>query len=177
MKHSANVAFGGMIAALSVALMFSSSLFPFATYAIPAIAGMLLMVVCAQMGYRWAALIYAAVSVLSFLIVADREAALFYAMFFGYYPILKGLLERRNRRVLEWVLKFAVFNASVIAAYWIALNVLGIPDDTLKTFGPAGPWILLGAGNLVFLLYDVALTQMFSRYLYYLQPKLKKWFH
>ncbi|MCI8497070.1 MAG: hypothetical protein HFE85_02305 [Clostridiales bacterium] len=177
MKHSAKVALGGMIAALSVALMFLSSLFPFATYAIPAIAGMLLMVVCAQIGYRWAALIYAAVSVLSFLLVADREAALFYVLFFGYYPILKGLLEKQNWRVLEWILKFAVFNAGVIAAYFLSIYVLDIPDDTIELFGPAGPWILLGAGNLVFILYDIALTQMFSRYLYFLHPKLQKWFH
>ena len=82
-----------------------------------------------------------------------------------------------NKRVLEWVLKFAIFNAGVIVAYFITIYVLGLPDDTIEMLGPAGPWVLLGAGNLVFILYDIALTQTFSRYLYYLEPKLKKWFH
>ena len=80
------VAFCGIVAALSAVLMFLTGLVPVATLAIPAIAGCLLIPVVVESGLSWGFGVYAVCSVLSFLLAADREAALFYVLFFGYYP-------------------------------------------------------------------------------------------
>ena len=40
-------------------------------------------------GENGAWMIYAAVAVLSLLFAADKEAALLFVLFFGYYPVLK----------------------------------------------------------------------------------------
>ena len=73
MKHSSKVALCGMICALCTVCMFMTGLFPFATYALPAIAGVLLCVVVIELSPRWALVVYLAVSCLSFLLSPDRE--------------------------------------------------------------------------------------------------------
>ena len=54
MKTSRKVALGGMVTALSLVLMFLTGVFPFATFALPGIAGLLLIMVVIEMGCRQA---------------------------------------------------------------------------------------------------------------------------
>lgn len=69
--------------ALSIVFMFSTGIIPTLTYAIPALCGALLMAVVIELGSVFAGAIYIAVSILSLLVVADKEAAVMYAAFLG----------------------------------------------------------------------------------------------
>ena len=81
MRNSGKIALGGLISALCLVCMFLTGLIPFATIALPAIAGVLLIVVVIELGKRWALLVYAAVSLLSILLTADMEAKLLFILF------------------------------------------------------------------------------------------------
>ena len=81
MKTSYKVSLGGIIGALSLCLMLLTSIIPFGTFAVPALAGMILICVVIELGYRWAFVVYAIVSALSLLFVTDKEAALYYVVF------------------------------------------------------------------------------------------------
>ena len=83
-RKSTQVAIGGVAAALCLILMFCTGLVPFATYALPALSGVVLIAVVAEMGWRTAMVVYAAVALLSVGIVPDREAAMLFIFFFGY---------------------------------------------------------------------------------------------
>ena len=110
------------------------------------------------------------------MITPDREAAAMFVLFFGYYPILKSVLERIRLRVVEYLLKFIIFNVAIVASYLIIINVLGI-SEILEEFGELGKygvWIMLGMGNVVFLLYDITITRLISIYTRWLKPKLLK---
>lgn len=166
-RRSFRAAFGGIIAALSVVLMFMTGLLPSLTYAVPAVCGALLMAAVIEINSGFGAVIYVAVSILSLLMVADKEAAVMYAAFFGYYPILKGFIERIKNTVVTWVLKYIVFNAAVVSAYFVLAKVFLIPfegygEDFLGKF--ALPLLLILA-NIVFALYDIALTRLVTAYL------------
>ena len=89
MNHSGKVALGGIITAICTTLMFLTGLSPIGTYALPAFAGVTLMVIVIELNPRWAWMVYIAVSVLSALLAADKEAVVLFIIFFGYYPILK----------------------------------------------------------------------------------------
>ena len=82
MSKSGKIALGGLLTALGVVLMFLTGLIPIGTYALPAIAGVLLIVAVIEIGAKWAWMIYAAVAVLSLLFAADKEAALLFVLFF-----------------------------------------------------------------------------------------------
>ena len=167
------IAFGGVICAMAVVLMFLTGLFPFAEYSLPAMAGILLIAVVIEYGYRPALLCYIAVAVLSLVLVPNKEAAALFAGFFGYYPIVKGKLEHLKRRLLEWLLKFVVFNAAILVSYAAAIYLLGA-GQALEEFEELGKWgfvVFVILGNAVFLLFDILITRLIGMYYQYLKPK------
>lgn len=174
MKNSMKLAFCGVMAALSTVLLFLTGVAPMATLALPAIAGCLLIPVVVEAGLSWAVGVYGVCSVLSFLLAPDREAFLFYLLFFGHYPALFAVLGRIKNRVLRYLAKLLVFNAAVALEVLLSIYVLGIPLETLSILGPIGPVVLLVLGNGVFVVYDLALEGLIVQYLHRLHPRLGK---
>lgn len=176
MKQSSKTALGGIVSALSVVLMLMTAVIPFMSYALPLIAGALLILMVIEINKSWAFIVYAAVSLLAVFVVPDKEAAVFYVAFFGYYPIIKSTLEKHLPRVVEWIVKFAIFNFAVIAAYLFTVKVLGIPFDDIGEWGRYGMLVLLAVANVTFLVYDIMLTKLVTLYLYKFRKSFKKIF-
>ncbi len=166
MSHkSTQVALGGLSAALCLVIMIGTVLIPFATYAAPAMAGIALIPIALELGLPVAGITYVAVAFLSLLMVPDREAALMFIAFFGYYPVLKFKLDRIKFKPLRILIKLAIFNASILAGYFVIIYVLGLyylMDELTGGFG----WLLLAVGNLCFPLYEKALKNITALYLY-----------
>lgn len=177
MNQSGKIALGGIISALCLVCMFLTGVFPFATYALPAIAGVLLIVVVIELGKRWAWLVYVVVALLSLLIAPDAEAKLIFILFFGYYPIVKASIEKMKKPVMGWLLKFAIFNAAVISSYFLAIGLLQIPADSFEIFGVNLPLVFLALGNVVFFIYDYAVTSLATMYVRRMQPVLHRRLH
>ncbi len=172
MKKNSKITLSAMMAALAAAFMLLSY-FPYLTYAIPAIAGLFIMVTVIEIDCKWALASYLASAFLVFLF-AETESKLLFIGFLGYYPIIKALLERMKRPVLEWFIKFVVFNLSVIIDYYLLSALMGI---TVEDFGSLGKYsivILLALGNITFVIYDIAVSRMAAVYWGILHPKILK---
>lgn len=176
MNRTVCVAFCGVITALSTVLMLFTGLIPIGTYALPAMAGVLLIVVVVELGTAWAWPVYAASSVLSYLVAGDREAAMLFILFFGYYPILKAMIERRRKGFLSYAFKFLVFNAAMIAGYFISITLLAVPQESFTLFGRNLAVAFLLAGNLAFLLYDIAVSSLVVTYYRRFHPMVSRMF-
>lgn len=172
-KSTFKLAFCSLVAALSVALMFLTGLIPVGTYAAPCMVGIFLCAVVIESGYAGGFAVYAVVSVLSFLISADKEAVLYYIGFLGLYPILKGLIERIRFIWLQYIIKLVFFNAAMIAIFYIGIFVLGIPKESFNLFGVYLPWVFLVIGNAVFFIYDICATRLISLYIMKWREKLR----
>lgn len=170
---SRKVAFGGIIAALSLVLMLLTGVLPVGTYALPAVAGILLTAVVIEFGFPWAVGVYAGVSVLSFLLVSDKEAALYYALLLGIYPILKSLFERIKIKWLSFIVKLIYFNAVAVAAFYISIYLLSVPIESFSLFGVNMPVLFLALGNAVFAVYDICVTRLVSAYLHIWRHRFK----
>lgn len=164
MRHSAKVALGGIIAALSLTLLVVVSLFPFMTYALPAIASALLCLIVIEIGKKWAFGVYAAVGILAMLLGPDKEVAMLYCTFFGYYPILKALLESHLPRWGDMLVKLLVFCGTMLGSYYLMIRFMGIQFEDLDSLGIWAIPILLALGLFAFVCYDFALTQLISIY-------------
>lgn len=175
-NRSFKVAFGGIVAALSLVFMFSTGIIPTLTYAVPAVCGALLMILVIEVTRGFALSVYLAVAILSLLIVADKEAAVMYTAFFGYYPVIKSIFEYRLKKVMCRTAKYAVFNTAMIVSYFIASKVFGIEYDEVGLIGKYTLFFLLAIGNVVFCLYDIALTRLVSAYLYRWRKYVKRFF-
>ncbi len=178
MKRTARLAFGGLMGALALVCLLLT-VFPFATYALPALAAVFLLPVVMECGKRWALAVYAAVAVPALLLVPDMEAKWLFVTFFGYYPVVKSLAESCPR-VWEWVIKAAVFNGAMMGAY-VILSAVGFSLNDFAVTGvslPLGVFLaaFLVAGNVVFVLYDIGLSRLIPLYFLRFQPLLYRLF-
>ena len=170
-----NVAFTGIVSALSVIAMFGS-LIPSFAYAVPALAGIVIWTVSEHINVKWAYLCYAAVGLISFMLVPEIEANFFYIFFFGYYPTLCIALEKIKSKLLRILVKFAVFNAAVVTAYNLLVFVLSAEEmlEGLESFGQYAIYIFWGVGNLAFIVYDYSLITLKQFYIKIVKPKINK---
>jgi len=164
MKQSGKVALGGIVSALSLSLLVSIAVIPFLTYALPAVAGSFLCIIVVEIGKRWACAVYAAVAILSLLIVPEKEVAFLYCALFGYYPVAKAALEQRLPKWLAMLCKLLLFNAAIAASYFLMMRFMGVVVDEFELWGKWAAPILLGLGSLVFALYDYTLTLLIALY-------------
>ena len=173
MKNTGKITLSAIMAALSAAFMLTS-LFPYLTYAIPAIAGLFIMITVVEVGIKWGIASFAVSAVLTLLLPGDIEAKMLYVAFFGYYPILKSLLDTRCNRVLEYLIKFAVFNVAIVVSYSFVAAFIGVDMSDMNEFGKYTAYILLAAANIVFPIYDIAVTRIYGFYRIRLHKHISK---
>ncbi len=172
MKNTKKVTFCAIMSALATVIMLVSY-FPYLTYAVPAVAGLCIMAVLVEIGPKWATLSYFSAAFLSFLF-AETESKIMFILFFGFYPVLKSLIERINNPFVEWVLKILIFNISLIFAYFVLTELFMLPKEDFGMFAKYGAVILLALFNFVYLCYDFAVSRMSVFYIYKLHPKIER---
>lgn len=174
MKNTAKITFSAVCAALSSVFMLTGY-FPYLTYAIPAVAGLFIMIVCIEVGIKYSVGAFLT-SALLVLVTAEPETKILYICLFGFYPIVKAIVERINKLPLEWIIKLLVFNICAIVYYKLSVSLLGISFEELGVIGKYGLYIFWVAANIVFVLYDIAVSRMSVFYIARLHPKISKMF-
>lgn len=171
-KISYKVSLGGIVAALCLTMMFLTAVFPPLNMTLPLFAGMLISVVAIEVSPSWALVTYIVVAILSFFITPDKEAAIFFSILFGYYPVLKDAVDKMKAKLISFIIKLAVFDAAMILIYYITVYVFGTVD-IFEEFGFLGDVmipVLLIVMNLIFLLYDYCLTVTMQAYIKWFRP-------
>lgn len=157
-SKSLRVALGGIVAALCIVIMFLTGVLPALYIAAPMAAGLLMIILVEEVSVGWAWLTYLAVSLLSLIVTFDKEAALMFILFFGYYPMLRLNLEKIRAKTLKTLCKYAVFNLFLALDFVMTVYVLGLP--TFEDTGPVMFVLLLLGFNLIFHFYDRVLSRM-----------------
>lgn len=171
-KVSYKVSLGGIVAALCLTMMFLTAVFPPLNMTLPLFAGMLISVVAIEISPSWALVTYIVVAILSFFITPDKEAAIFFSVLFGYYPVLKDAVDKMKAKLIAWIIKLVVFDAAMILIYYITVYVFGT-IDIFEEFGFLGSFmipVLIIAMNIIFLLYDYCLTVIKEAYVKWFRP-------
>ena len=174
MKRNVRLTFSAVMSALAVVIALMAY-FPYLTYALPAMAGLCVMAVLIETDNKWALLTYISSAVLLFFL-GEIESKILYISFFGYYPILKAIIEKLRKPIIEWIIKEVVFNAIIIAVYSLFSGFLGMESGDFGILGQYGAIILLVGANVVFVLYDICLSRMAVYYLYRIHPKIQRAF-
>jgi hypothetical protein len=174
MKQTVKVALCGVISALAVVVMLGTNI-PIMLYAVPALAGILYLVPAIEIGTGWGFLCYIVTAVLSLVLPTEAEALTVFIGILGYYPILKMLIERIGNRILELIIKFAVFNVTIVISYLVIIKIIGINPFSNETLGlTVTALILLAAGNVAFTIYDYAVTMIIKLYFVKLRKHVRK---
>lgn len=175
-RKSTKIALGGLSAALCLVTMFMTGIIPFGEYTFPALAGIILIGVAEENGLSTATMVYVVVSILALFIVPVKESVILFIFFFGYYPVVQRKLVKIKFKLFQYLAKFAIFNAGVISAYWVVINIFGLAE-ILEEFGPFGQYsvlILLVLGNVFFAVYDFTVDNVHFIYLSWFKPRFLK---
>ncbi len=175
MKNTVKTALGGMCIGLSAALMMLASIIPFLTYAIPALAAILVMFMRIECDWKWALGVYAGTAIVSALVVPEKEAVAIYIALIGYYPLLKLLFDKLPK-IVGYIVKAAFFVGVIVATYYIIMHIFGISTELLEdTQGFMIP-LLVVLGLAAFIMYDIAIEKLEIAYYRKWQKQFRKLF-
>lgn len=172
-KNSLKIAVCAVFTAMSVVLLFIGGAAFVLVYLMPMITSLLMIILRKTFGVSAAMITYTATSILSFMLVPDRECMLMYVLFFGYYPVIYPSLEKI--KALKWVAKFLIFNSMVALIQLTLIYVFGIP------FLEEGEGIFIivifaALMNILFVIYDFVIKNTFLLYEKKLEKRIKKYF-
>jgi hypothetical protein len=109
-------------------------------------------------------LMFAAVSLLSLLLMPDRLMVIPYIIFFGHYGIGKFFIETHIRdKIVRYIVKLLYYNVALILVYLIAQVVSSQALDNLIAFN-ISLWLLIPLAEIAFVLYDFLFTKVTGYY-------------
>ena len=152
-----------MMAALSVAFMFIGNLFPTGRMGFMAIASLFTVSIVIHYGYILAVLMFVVSTILGLLILPDKTPIAFYALFFGYYPIIKSFAERK-KRVMSWIIKMFVFNIALTVIFIFMKELLLLRFFEKLSENILGIVIYI-TFNVIFIVYDIGLSRLIGFYM------------
>lgn len=170
-KYSAKkLALCAMLSALGVILLYAGSLIEIVDISMAVVASLTCVIAVIEYGGSAPWMIYGVTSILSLLLLPNKAPAALYAIFFGFYPILKEKLEKKSK-LLSWILKEIVFNFCLVIMVVVDIFLLGLVDNSL--INPITLTVGAIVVEAVFVLYDIALTRLISYYIIRLRSRFK----
>lgn len=160
-KETKNITLCASFTALSVVFAFLSYAFPNMSLTILAICGVISAFALCECGYKYAALMYVAVSVISAVFVPDKSCVVLYVLLFGHYPIVKTLVERVGKTWLAWIIKLALANLLAFAVLYVTLVLL----DTVGEIVIMGRKYFFLFYNIAVILYDICVGKIMFLYM------------
>jgi len=162
------IALNGVLGALAVVCLLLADILPTNKISLYALSSFFISVSIIEGGARSGWLFYMSTSLLSLIIVPDKLMVIPYILFFGTYGIIKFYIERLRRVAVEYILKFAYFNACIVIIVAGASALL----EELSALGL--PWyLLLTVAEVVFFIYDIVYTMIINYYKNKIRGKLK----
>jgi hypothetical protein len=160
-----------MLSALGVVLLYLGAFIEVLNLSAAVFASFVCIIAVAEYGGSAPWLIYGVVSALSLMLLPNKLPAVYFALFFGFYPILKAKLDKINS-VVAWLLKEIVFNISLFLIIALSIFVFGLQNNDLIG-GGLMLWALIALSEIVFVLYDIVLGRLVVFYKVKLRKRLK----
>ncbi|NLM11891.1 MAG: hypothetical protein GX213_14185 [Clostridiaceae bacterium] len=169
---SKKIALSGILTALSSAVLLLENISPTGKLGFYVLSAFLLSVVIMECGLTYGWVSYIAISLISLLIVPEKTAVFPYIMFFGIYALVKSHIERLDKLVFEWILKFAFFNVSLYFLWNIAVNVLQLVPGRLFELLPVA--VIIIVLQILFFLFDWLFSLWTQYYIQKIQSKIRR---
>lgn len=167
-SKSRKIALGGIVTLLSTVSLYLSSILPTNRLFFFALSTFFLSVIIIEDNIKFAGLVYLSSSVLSFIIIPNKTVVIPYILFFGYYAIVKSLIERINKLLIELLIKLMLFNLSTYVTYSIVSKAL-LGEIIIKL--PV--WAIFLLMQLAFLIYDYSFSLGIFFYRSRIRPKIR----
>ena len=171
---SRKIAFGGILTALCIVLVYLAAYLPTGKLGLYALASVTIAIAVIELDIKLGAVVFAASSILIFLLTASINAMLLFTLFFGSYPLLKYYIEKQRSAILEMLLKFGAFNLLAVLGFFVFKLLLGVSPINFSSFSI---WMLIGiliGGQILFLIYDYILSRLIDYYMKKIRSAIHK---
>ena len=174
LQKSMCVAFCGLLAALMFVTMLLGNILPLTSVLCPAIAGFFLIPALRECGFSFSLMLYLAVSILSLLLLPDKEAALLFTLLLGLYALCRSSINRISHKSFRMITKLLFCNLMFAAIYSLLLFVFAptLFAAEFSSYGTVAILFMLVLGNIGFFLYDICLSRIAFLYEYKLRNQL-----
>ncbi len=159
-KQTRIIAESGMLAAVSIVLLYIGSVIEIFDLTGAFLAGVAVLIMRVRWGRSSGWTVYAVTSTLALLIVPSKIPVLLYVFYGGFYPLLKAEVELICKPWLEWTVKTLSVCVLYAAGVATAKFVFGIPD---MDFGLT-EWIMYPIAALVNFAADITITVVLKQY-------------
>lgn len=167
-SNTKKIALNGILGALTLICLFLAAILPTNRLAFYALSSFFISIAIIESGIKAGWLFYAATALLALIILPEKLGLVPYVIFFGFYGIAKYYIERLNKLIPEYIIKFAYFNLCLGIA-WLLIRQLFVAEITVKL-----PWfVIVIALELIFLIYDLVYTMFIAYYRDKLKNKLR----
>lgn len=174
MKKIKKIALSAVLSALGVVFLFFGSLIDVFDLSAAILASLLVLFCVVEIGYSFAASVYALISILSFLLLPNKAASLQFICLFGYLPITKFLFERLGPRI-AWLPKLLLFNGVCLLLMCFGRELMGFSGENDLGLDPnLFLWCYLAMGNVGFVLCDILYGRLLSLYFKKYRNKFRK---
>lgn len=142
------IALSAVFSALVVVMILLGTFIDVLDITAAAISCLVVYIVQLEAQGKYPFLVYLTSSVLSLIFIPLSTATLYFIGFFGYYPIIKLLLIKKNKKVRKLICAF-IFNVATIILFLMFKAVFALQNE------PLGMYIaLLITVNVFFLCFD-----------------------
>ena len=155
------LAFTALATAGAVVMLYLGMFFPVMALTFAALAALFVAAAVIEGGVRGGNFCFLATAGLGFFLMPTQPVFLLFVLFFGFYPVVKSVAERRKSQVVGWAIKYAVFFAA-LTLYMTVLQELLL--GTIPFDDQALP-VIYGVGAVVFLVYDIGMSKLIGFYL------------
>lgn len=166
--NTKKIALNGILGALAIICLLLATILPTNRLSFYALSSFFIAIAIIENGSKAGWVFYAATSLLSLIIVPDKLGLVPYVIFFGIYGLVKYYIEKLDKLVFEYVLKFIYFNLCLGIALLFVSQLFSY-NLTVKL-----PWwLLIIILEIVFFIYDYVYTMFIAYYRDKLKPRLK----
>ena len=154
------ISLSALLSALTVVSLYFASVWPTGLFGLVAFSSLFSAAAVIESGVVYGIYVFVVSSALGMLILPDKAAPLLFILFFGYYPVIKSLIERIKSIPIQWVLKLVVFNAA-LTVLWFFLK------DLFFDFGENTPGVIIIylLGSAVFAVFDYGYSKVLLFYI------------
>lgn len=163
-------AYSSVTSALVTVILILGGFFDMLDLSCASAAALIIHVVYTETGAKNALLVYAVSALLSNLLLPMRSCPVLFLAFFGFFPILRGVLQKKiNHEKLTYVLLLLFYNADMILLFTVFKGIFGVQNEPAYMYA-----LLLFSANLFYVCFELLIGRIMIIYNYYIKNKFKK---
>ena len=178
-KKTRLLTLSAVFSAGAVVILYFASVWPTGQLGLTALASIFVTAAVIETGLTSGVYVFIISAALGLIILPNKAVPIMYLIFFGYYPVVKSLIERLRKKALQWAIKLVVFIAALSVMWFFFKGLLfsfesELTVESFSTLARDGPvsifvstprYVAFVVGCVVFVIFDYGYSKAIQFYI------------